>query len=521
MTLLLFVTLSISIFVYKLGYGFDPFIHQAAEEFIATNGEILPKTPYYIGQYALIVTLHKIVGFPLIWLNKLLLPTLAAISIPLYWLEFTRPSTGQKSFLPNPIWLSLTLILIPFSSFIVTTPQGLANLFFIWIIILSFPLLSNADRPMPLWFLWLIAIASVLIHPLAGIPALIFMALLSYELYRDKMKLGKITHRILLFIAFILGSISTSLVFLLNAYISPQFSAKLLKFSEVDFTALFSWFPLKIFLSEHQFRSSFFEFGYFIQENIWWMLTIVALIMVYWLANRAKYSYLRVYVLTAAILIINAILLSTFLQFPDIIQYENQNYAARLFHIAFWALLPLLALALIWVYRKTNKSTLFLWVFILFLTWGIAGSLFSSYPRNNRYELGRSYSVSQADIAVVQKIGLKKSPYVVLANQSVSAAAIKEFGFKTYYQTEDGQTLFYYPIPTSSPLYDIYLDMVYDTPSREHAQRAAELVDVKTVHLVINDYWDNSETIIEQAKLQANDWITIEEGKSIIFVYEF
>ena len=53
------------------------------------------------------------------------------------------------------------------------------------------------------------------------------------------------------------------------------------------------------------------------------------------------------------------------------------------------------------------------------------------------------------------------SPYIVLANQSVSAAALLRFGFHTYYGAQ-----FYYAIPTGAPLYQSYLDMVYRGATR-------------------------------------------------------
>jgi hypothetical protein len=518
----IFLSLSIAVILHPLGYGFDPFIHQAAEEAILQNGFILPKTFYYIGQYVTTIGLHTLLGIPLRLGSTFLVPFLSALSLPLFWFEFVRSGADKKQLFSKPAVLSSVFLLIPFAAFVSTTPQALANLLFIWIVLGSFPLLQNAQNPLPLWFLWLMGLAATLIHPLAGISSLILLFLITYELFRDKIGIPGWMHRIIYLVVFVLGALCSSFLFIINGLISSQFTTRFRSLSELNIGDIFTWLPLRAFPAEAQFRSMFLEFAYFVQENIWWMLTLVILIMIYWLAVRNKFSYLRVYVFAGLIFWGNAVILSVFIDFPELIQYESLSYASRMFQTAYWALLPLIALAVIWIHKKTeNKPDFARWMFVIFLSWIITGVLFASYPRNNRYELGRQYSVSASDIKTVKKIGAKKSNFVVLANQSVSAAAIHEYGFKTYFETDNGQTIFYYPVPTSSPLYGMYLNMVYDRPSRANAQAAADLTGVDYVYFVLNDYWDNASTIREQAKLEADEWVQIDEGKTIIFTYRF
>ncbi|MHB8904376.1 MAG: hypothetical protein ACYC40_04750, partial [Patescibacteria group bacterium] len=45
-----FLSLLIAVIIYKIGYGFDPFIHQATMELIDKKGLVAPKPPYYLGQ---------------------------------------------------------------------------------------------------------------------------------------------------------------------------------------------------------------------------------------------------------------------------------------------------------------------------------------------------------------------------------------------------------------------------------------------------------------------------------------
>ena len=156
----------------------------------------------------------------------------------------------------------------------------------------------------------------------------------------------------------------------------------------------------------------------------------------------------------------------------------------------------------------------------------------------------RAFSTSAADFKAVEWIenDAAGQDYVVLANQAVSAAALKQFGFKKYYpntqcqesndilgQTQDDpdksrgvkcQMLFYYPLPTSSPLYNIYLGMVYQSPTRKTVEKAMAMTSVNLAYFVINDYWLDFEKIVEAAKLESDEWVAIDGGKIYIYKYK-
>ena len=100
--------------------------------------------------------------------------------------------------------------------------------------------------------------------------------------------------------------------------------------------------------------------------------------------------------------------------------------------------------------------------------------------------------------------------------------------FKKYYSAPNSLSpspyhlapdLFYYPIPTTSPLYDLYLDMVYDSPTTERLQQALDLTGADTAYFVINDYWLDFEKIVEQAKQNIGNAQTIADNKLVIFKY--
>jgi hypothetical protein len=104
----------------------------------------------------------------------------------------------------------------------------------------------------------------------------------------------------------------------------------------------------------------------------------------------------------------------------------------------------------------------------------------------------------------------------VLADQQVSAAAIKEFGFAKYYQNG----IFYYPVPTGGPLYPFYLDMVYESPSRQTIFAAMDLAGVRESYFVLNKYWWAFPKILAEAKLSADSWREIGDGKIFVFLYK-
>ena len=116
--------------------------------------------------------------------------------------------------------------------------------------------------------------------------------------------------------------------------------------------------------------------------------------------------------------------------------------------------------------------------------------------------------------------------HVVLGNQSVSAAALREFGFRNYFGN-----LFYYPIPTGGVLYQFFLQM-NETPTHTIAlqamdaansscqQSACDLLPVDTLFFVVNDYWWDAPRIVETAKNTADDWFSIAGPKVHVFRYD-
>jgi hypothetical protein len=153
----------------------------------------------------------------------------------------------------------------------------------------------------------------------------------------------------------------------------------------------------------------------------------------------------------------------------------------------------------------------------------IGSNVYGAYPRQDGYVFDTGYNVSKTDINVAAYIhghALQKGnqDYIVLANQSVSAAALQKYGFYRYVN-DNTNSYFYYPIPTSSLLYKSYITIT-ENPNIDTLKNLAETLDISTIYLVINSYWANSSDIITRLKQLTPLWTSIDEGTSYIFIFE-
>ncbi|MBI4281422.1 hypothetical protein HY625_01235, partial [Candidatus Uhrbacteria bacterium] len=281
--LLTFLTLSISLFIFPLGSGFDPFIHQATEKIIAATGTITPKPLYYIGQYTLVVFLSKILGISVAWVDKLLVPLLASILLPWSigsWLnrKFARSAlfssaddsgavignagaeglilqadTSERPSVMKPFrdahfktaervagrkiaerTTLMSFLLLPFllTSFTTTTPYSLALLF---LVVLIFHVTHNPAPKLSRWYgagtkhvtNLLLVTATLLIHPLVGIPAFIFLIVTTIQKHPvpsfDKLSwYGAGKNKLLRVMCYVLCALAIPLVFLISSQLSSQ-----------------------------------------------------------------------------------------------------------------------------------------------------------------------------------------------------------------------------------------------------------------------------------------------------------
>jgi len=494
-----FLSFSVAAIIYKIGYGFDPFIHQATMELIDKKGLVTPKPFYYLGEYSLIIVLHKLSGLSIYLLNKFLVPTLAAIFLPLASYRLASQNNSNSSRFLAPLFL----LALTFSPFIATTPQNLSYLFLILTIAFG---LTKAS---PLWAL-ILALATLAIHPLTGIPALAWW--LSLNLINKADKIKKNTYRFLKYLLFT----ASALILPLALFIGGGSNLKALQWN-----LYFIIEPLKnLFspLTSAGRENWLLNFVYFFYYNYTlWLILIISASLIWFYQKKQKPKFKSLIFINFALLI--AFIISSQIVFTDLINYEQTNFAGRLLTLILIFCLPFITASLqnfIDLILSQDKLTKIIWlVFGLAL---ITISLYVSYPRFDKYFNSRGYSTSQNDLTAVRLINQEaKGPYLALANQQVSVAALKELGFDHYYDTAAGP-IFFYPIPTGGQLYQYYLDMVYKNPSRKTMAQARALTGVKESYLIVNKYWFESAKVINEAKLRANSWQTI-NNEVYIFKY--
>ena len=484
-----FLTFIIAVVVYKIGYGFDPFVHRAAEYKLAELGYILPKPFYYIGQYTLVVFLSKIFFVPINLIDKILVPVLAAITLPVIGYYSLNKFVNNK----NLLLIAYCLLLIAVTSlFFYTVPQSLANLF---LLILIFLLFNNINK----YLTWFLVIIIFLIHPLAGIPALILAGVKNFK------KLFYILASILIPLFFIFGSLISDF--------KIKFSFN--NFSNLRglFENIFSYLPFY----------SVYHLIYLIKYN--WIILFILIIIagIYYLIKTGNKKLLVVSCKLLVVLLINLILLS-FFEFKAVIDYEQAEFVKRLGQIILLVLAPVFLLGVYYILDKINNLKAGRYMVIVLVAGILTIGLYLNYPHVDAFEKNRGFSVSKADIEAVRAINLDgaEKNFVVLANQSTAAASLQEFGFKKYYTISNAKfqipNLFYYPIPTSSPLYNIYLKMVYNGPSLEYIEEARKLTGVARIYFMINDYWLDAKKRVGQAREIADEEFNINDK---IWVFRF
>jgi hypothetical protein len=498
--------------LYKIGYGFDGFLHIAGERVLLETGTLLPKPAYYMGQYVLTTWISKIFEFDVSVVDPWLVPIMAAILIPAAMMLVIK-GKEQTSWLP-------ALILMPFAAFVATTPHGFATVLAVTALILCMPRVpsealakdgySLLALPFALW--------SALTHPLVGLPILLvtLMAIVhSWKIGRAQRGAMNRAPTVLMWIFAFMAGISVPFVFGLATWIG---SSAGVSFDLANLFRLESWQSItSSWIPWVGNRYAIWpEASVWIEKLLPWITIVFAILAV--VRSKKEKTSNAPWIIAAASTAFAAIILSTAGDFDFLIDYERGNYADRLWMVAWLMLLPL-AIPELGKRLEKAKNASGASLIGLFAAIGIlaAGMTYAALPRHDAATASRGWSVGRADIEAVRLIDEDSEgrDYTVLANQSVSAAAVRTYGFKRY-----NKDVFFYPIPTGGKLYDIFLHASYEDPSVETMVFAGQLGGSDLVYLVVNDYWWDADELIQKARVTANRAFEIQEGKAYVFRYD-
>ncbi len=534
-SILLLSLFSFAAIVFPIGYGFDSFIHKATETHLAQYGTISPKPFYYIGQYALVLFFSHAFSLPVDLVDTFLVPILAALLLPLAWYA------AAVRMIKNPRHALFTLVglfLLPLDSFVVTTPQSLANLWTLLVILASISMLVEVGPLSPTLSrdgrerthlkkfvpLMIGTMSTMLIHPISGIPVFFYLCLLALDSYRSpssaRAAAGPVAgkgrgegSRVIFWILLASGAVMLPASFIVNAIKSGQ--GLHLNLSNLNPAQLYHSLNLDIFF-QNRF-SPLLDFVYLYGQNALLIVFVISAVA-WWMYKKELSRTFSIPLLMILVLGINYLLLANVIDFSFLIDYERSNYATRLLPLMAFFLSPFLILALGHVSINIRTRPIILKLTLIVCVTAIATSVFYlAYPRHDAYSNNHGFNVSQADVDAVYLVDewAKGTPYIALANQSVSAAAIKNLGFRYF------GNLFFYPIPTGDAMYQKFLAM-NEAPSRTIVNDALSLVpkdeNVHTVFYLVDTYWWQADQIIEQTKAIADDWKSVDGS---VYVFRF
>jgi hypothetical protein len=352
---------------------------------------------------------------------------------------------------------------------------------------------------------------AVITQPLAGIPAFLFVVLMNINHAETKFK------KFLVSLILIIISITLPVLFYvfentpetkveINNNLFPSIISSLTNTANNSPVA---FIPQK----ENVVLNYLYLYGFNIKLIIF-LLFISGFYL--FLKNKKECKYFIHFFLIFLALYISY-LLSSSLSFSFLVDYERSDYTNRILLVASFFLIPFIILAIYnFLFKLKEKIYPVKIPIFIFLALLITTSLYFSYPRFDHYHNSHGISTGIYDIEATKWIeDNNKKQFAVLANQQVSAAALKNFGFNKYFSNN----IFYYPIPTSSPLYQNYLDMVYDKPSKKNAQKAMNLLNINEVYFILNKYWWAFPKILDEAKLEADSFVSF--GNDDVFVFKY
>ena len=496
--LAIFSTTAIAPLVYRLGFGFDGFLHIAGEKILLATGTLNPKPFYYIGQYVFTTLLARISDIPIEQFDRWLVPVSAALLLPF-------AAYLSRRVVSSPIGF----VLLPLAPFIATTPQSFAYVLGISALLLA---LETSDAVHPLAPL-ILAGWSVATHPLAGIPFL--FVTLAVLVQARWIQTGR---RALVWLCAVLAATSVPFLF----YVLGRSGTTDIIWNIQSLLTLTSWKGILVSLTPWLQNA-------FVVWPAWASLIARALpamgilgaVGTIVIGTRRRIG--SILLASGILLLLAGAVLKTAGDFAFLIDYERGNYAERLVTLAIFALVVGSLPSIHALLERARRQNFFVMLVLLVGVSAIAAAQsYNALPRHDALVTGRGWSVGIADIMAVREIDrdAKQEPYTVLANQSVSAAAVLQFGFKRY-----NGDIFFYPIPTGGALYETYLRMVYQAPSRDTAVEAGKLGGTRLVYVVLNDYWWKADEIAESlTEIADATWVIGEPEKgpdTSVRVYRF
>jgi hypothetical protein len=235
------------------------------------------------------------------------------------------------------------------------------------------------DKQIPFLYLIFLALTSLAIHAITGIPIIIYLIIV----YLIKNK--NLATKIILPIFAALSALALPIALLFNSYIS------IYKVGWQQNAINFIDWP-SIFTTQYKL---IFDLAYLYKNSIYWLFILIAIATLIYLIKQKRAEIFFASLLAFIILIVNAFLLN-FIKVNFIIEYEQGDFAKRVWQLAFYFLLPIVCNGIYILAQKAWQKTIIYKFFLIFLLLNfITFSLYLSYPRFDDYDNSKFINVSQ------------------------------------------------------------------------------------------------------------------------------
>lgn len=480
--------LALELLVFPRGAGYDVFVHDATVRAWIERGNITPLQPLYAGFYSIVASISTVIGArPLVVLSWLV--PLVASALLTTLLVATRHTREHFHRAPY-ILLGFFIVFTPL--FTTATPQALGHMLLFGLIADLW--LAHDHLQWRRWVLRLIiALGITVIHPLSGVIALTLLAwmFVVWSSWRRAVRTP------LLAAIAVLAVLGAPLLLLIGTR------------GTIDVSLLTAESPLALIFSEHEsFQPFVLTTLAYALSNIGRIFLLVSALFGYAVRLSCERPERRLFQL--ALLIVISGFLSQAVMVPNVITYEQSAFASRIITAGFLLMIPLAAagFAHLWARVRSRIDRL---VIAAVAIAAVCASWYVAFPAWNSVARTKAVNTAPRDFEIVKKIDAHadKAPYIVLADQATSAAALYAFGF--YDRRVPDREFYFYPVPTGDILYTNYfLPAMYDGVTRALLERAARHAHVAHVYVVVKPYWNVNAARRDQLRRETDDQFMIE-----------
>ncbi len=499
-----FTALCVSMIVYAVGFGFDPFLHRAAQEELAIHGFIEPKQILYSGQYVFVVAVHYITHIPIKIIDIWSVPVFSSFLIPIATYFGLRDGWGLQKRLAM-FWWPICLIL-PFMLMTFTVPFTWT---YAWFVAIIFLLPASIKSSLASIALMITSLAMILFHPLLAVPTCVFVfGFIAWT------RLNNIIWRsLVIFITFVLLCASVPAMF----YVYQVLSGQEMLISQIgENLNAFYYLFLNPFTDPYPFIPLYLQIIYAIR---YWSPMIIFAVGICLMALKAqKMKFIYMYLVLGIGLLVSLFGLSTMFVFKNIISHEQSEFALRILTVLYLMPIPVFV---VWFATLSKRLWARVLLVVLVITM-IIHAWYFSYPQYNLKYPYISPSVSGADVEAVHAMDelAGEKQYLVLSNQMTSAAAIQEFHFAKYI-TLDNEQVLWYAIPTGGKLYEYYSRAIYEGPYRAIFDELHEKTGVGIIYFVLQDYWKWYDGFVQELENGADSQFTVHGGDITIYQFNY